>query len=402
MKKKMLLCLLAFLVLPILSGCARTVKEEDVVVWEDGGVFSFTADKEKEWDGPVFGGENVEGFEGFTYLREDQVTWQPDEDELAEGKEREEVTVYMPGSESRSAREEYIVANQGSVSVGVELEPYLTWDAYKYPLEEKLNKWVQTNFSSYYAQVYRDLIITEAQPCAKGYVATVEYCDTIGWGTEYYSEFKTYYLAELDKGELVLITIDITTLDTSSETDAIVEELENYYQIDIHWDEKRAVQKYVDYAANPTENTYTTGNFLFELPMGWRPDGDLTSQIWVYAPNGDSASAGCMISIDEESIGAWKTVDLEAIIADNTEEALEKSLNAEVSDYRAEICETGLGEAAKITYVVRNTEKDAEITMYVVASDMYVYTIMAMDTADAVDSARDALDGMMENGKIQY
>lgn len=418
MKKKVVLCFMLGCMMAAFAGCSSKETKEaaatEAVTEEDSDGKDSRSDKEadtetgeeteegKASDGPVLGGENVEGYEGFEYLYEEILMTETEENKDTGKKERKKVTVYIPDDEYTRADGNYAYSNSLGVNFRVELEPYIRYDADDYLPEENLDEYVANKYDPFYTADYKDLIITEAEEAADGVISTVEYCRYNEWDEVYYAVFCTYYLAELESGETVLVTVEVTSSETTGKTEKLLAELEQFYQFDINWDADRAEKKCADYAENGTENTYSTGSLLFELPEGWEEDDDLSSyETRVYAPDGDSEFAGCMVTIYEEYVSYDEEVNPNAVIETLTEEAMEESLEVEITNYATEICDTGLGEAAKITYSIEDGENSAIATMYVVSSDYYVYRLMSLETPDATESAQIVLDGIMATGQIR-
>ncbi len=359
--------------------------------------------KSKKSDGPVLGGDDVEGYEGFEYLYEELLMTDTEENEETGKKERKKLTVYIPDDDYATASGDYAYANSMGVNFRVELEPYIRYDEEDYLPEENLAYHLENQYDPFYTAEYKDLVIGDVEVLENDAVtAIVEYCEYNEWDEEYFTVFTTYYLVELENGETVLVTVEIDDSETTGKTDFLIEELEQFYQFDIDWDKDRAEQKRTNYAANETENTYSTGSFLFELPMGWKEDTDISDyETRVYSPDGDMAFSGCMVAIAEEYLSYDETVDLQAVIDEYSEEELAADMGAEVTEYAAEICDTALGKAAKISYAVEMDGESAQSVIYVIATDHDVYTFMAMQTEGAEEDAIVVLDGIIATGQIR-
>lgn len=418
MKRKVVLCFMLGCMMAAFAGCGSAETKEvtaTVAETEEDGEGKDSRGEEAEEveteekveekkvsDGPVLGGENIEGYEGFAYLYEELLMTETEENKETGKKERKKLTVYIPDDEYATADGNYAYSNSMGVNFRVELEPYLRYDADDYLPEENLDDYLANVYDPFYTADYKDMVITEAEETGDGVAATVEYCRYNEWDEVYYSVFCTYYLAELEGGETVLVTVEITSTDVTGKTERLLEELEQFYQFDINWDEERANQKSADYAENGTENTYSTGSLLFDLPEGWKEDSELsTYDMPVYAPKGDSSFAGCMVSVYEDYLSYDEDVDLAALVDSAGEEMIKEALGENVSDYSSEICDTGLGKAAKITCSVTDGEYSANIVMYIVVSDYNIYRLMSLDTPEAVESAQMVLDGIMATGQLR-
>lgn len=417
MKKRVVLCFMLACMMTAFAGCGLAETKEAAATAaeteEDGdGKDSRAEDADKEEseekeekktsDGPVLGGENVEGYEDFAYLYEELLMTETEENKETGKKERKKLTVYIPDDEYSTANGNYAYANTMGVNFRVELEPYLRYDAEDYLPEENLDEYVASKYDPFYTADYKDVVINPAEETADGVISTVEYCRYNDWDEVYYSVFCTYYLAELESGETVLVTTEITSSDVTGKTERLLDELEQFYQIDIYWDEEKANKKSADYAENGTENTYSTGSLLFELPEGWAEDDELsTYDMPVYAPEGDSGFAGCMVSVYEDYLGYNEDVDITVLVDSAGEELVKEALGESVTDFSTEICDTGLGKAAKIVCTVSEGEYSANVVMYIVVSDYNIYRIMSVDTPEAVESAAMVLDGIMATGQLR-
>lgn len=417
MKKKVVLCFMLACMMTAFAGCGLAeTKEAAVTVAEteedNEGKDSRAEDTDdedaedkeskKSFDGPVLGGENIEGYEDFAYLYEELLMTESEENKETGKKERKKLTVYIPDDEYSTANGNYAYANTMGVNFRVELEPYLRYDAEDYLPEENLDEYVASKYDPFYTADYKDVVINPAEETGEGVVSTVEYCRYNEWDEVYYSVFCTYYLAELESGETVLVTVEITSADVTGKTERLLDELEQFYQFEINWDEERANQKSADYAENGTDNTYSTGSLLFELPEGWEEDDDVSSyEMRVYAPEGDSSYAGCMVTVYEDYLGYGEEVDLRVLVDNSGEEIVKEALGESVSDYSSEICDTGLGKAAKITCTVSDSDYSANMVMYIFVSDYNIYRLMSLETPDSVESAAMVLDGIMATGQLR-
>lgn len=415
MKKKIVLSLLLGMMMSALTGCSAEKLEEtlsgvglkaDMTTEQEAEAVEEEKEKPAETEKakvPVLGGEAVEGYEGFAYLYEELLMTDTEENKETGKKERTNLVVYIPDDEYATASGNYAYANSMGVNFRIELDPYIRYDAEDYLPEENMEEYINNQYDPFYTAEYRDMVISEIEVSEnEGVRCTVEYCEYNEWDEEYHTVFATYYLAELENGKSVMVCAEIDDAEVTGKTAYLVEELEQFYQFDINWDRDRAEQKRLVYAANETENTYSTGSFLFELPKGWKEDRDVSDyEINVYAPDGDAEFSGCMIAIKEDYLSYGESVDVNGVIEDNAEEMLAQEMGALVSDYSAEICDTGIGKAAKITYTVEVAGESGQGTMYVVATEYDVYTLMAFQLENATEEAVVVLDGIMATGQIR-
>jgi len=420
MKKKILMGMLLGSMMFLFAGCGSAEKKEAVKeIVENVETVSVKEDAETTVDaeenteevkeetkstksGIVLGGSDVEGYEGFEYLYEELLMTETEENEETGKKERKNLIVYIPDDDYASANGDSAYANSMGIEFRVELEPYIRYNAEDYLPEENLDEYVASKYDPFFSTECKDLVITEATKAGDGYVSTVEYCSYNDWDKTYYAEFCTYYLVELETGETVLVSVVVNSEDVTGKTPGLIEELESFYCFEINWDKDRAEQKCTAYAENPTENKFSTGRLLFDLPEGWEKDRNIsTADEYIYAPDGDASFSGCMVGVRDEYLGYGEEINLEALVEEEGKEALKEMLGENVSNYTVEMCETGLGEAAKITCSVEEDGYEVKIVMYMIVDDYNLYRIMAMDTADETVSALPVLEDIIANAMLR-
>ena len=357
----------------------------------------------KKASGPVLGSDEAEGYDGFEYLYEEILMTDTEENEETGKKERKSLTVFMPDDDYATASGSYAYANSMGVYFKVELEPYLRYDAEDYLPEENLEEYINSNYDPFFTADYKDLVISEIEATDETSArCTVEYCEYDKWEEAYHTTFATYYLTELENGYTVLVEVEIDDAEVTGKTPKLVEELSQFYQFEIDWDADRAEQKRTAYAANETENTYSTGSMLFDLPLNWKEDTELSDyETMVFAPEGDAEFAGCMVSIYQDYLGYDEELDLQSILEEDGKAELEEGMDATVTDYNAEIVETGLGEAAVITYSIKDGSYSASGAMYFLSVDGYAYTMQALKTDEAAEDPFIVLDGILSTAQVR-
>ena len=414
MKKKVVLCFMLACMMTAFAGCGSAETKEVAATTaeteEDGegkggrseGAEAEAATEEtKSSDVPVLGAENVEGYDGFTYLYEDNLVKEIVENKETGEKKEKKVTVYIPDDKYTKAYGNYASVNILGVDFKAQFEPILIYDKEDYLPEEKLDYYVANEYRPAATRSYKDLLVNLAERTERGAVATVEYCKYDHFDEVYYAVFCTYYLAELESGESILVEIKVKSNDVTDKTEELIEELEQFYQFDIYWDEEKANHKIADYIENGPENTQYIGNLLFELPEGWEKDSDLSSyDIHVYAPEGDCFYSGCMLAFAKEFISSDEESDVRTFIDEGGWELLKEVLGDSSTDYTTELCDTAFGQAVKVMFAVEYEEIEAKGVWYIVVTDKYIYYLIACDTQEAVESAAMVLDGIMATGQL--
>ena len=283
MKRKNRVILLAC-VLILLAGCSQktdTVDESISVVSESEETVAETT----IYSGPTFEGNEDKEYEGFSHLFKGTL-W----DDAGN-----RYDVYIPGAEKSVHSDYWIDKEYLGVHFQMTINPY--YEDENDSLEKKLNDYIElfTMIDSYTSIEYRDYVITEPERVKNGVRVTVEYCLYDDIWQKYDSVFETYYLRELETGELVLIETEICSSDIQENTEELIWELEQFYQFDINWDRERAQQKSENCKGNSLTNPYRLEDFSFALPTGWKGDitlGNKYPSLQVYAPNGDAKDTG--------------------------------------------------------------------------------------------------------------
>ena len=357
----------------------------------------------KKATGIVLGSDEAEGYDGFTHLYEEILMTDTEENKETGKKERKSLTVFVPDDDYATASGNYAYANSMGVNFRVELEPYLRYDAEDYLPEENLEAYMESSYDPFYTTDYKDMVISDVEVVGDGAArCTVEYCEYDKWDEVYHTIFATYYLAELENGYTVLVEIEVDDAEVTGKTAALLDELSQFYQFEIDWDADRAKQKREAYAANETENRYSTGSMMFDLPLNWKEDTDLSDyETMVFAPEGDTEFYGCMISVYQDYLSYDEELDLEALIEAYGKDDLEDSMEATVTDCHAELVETALGETAKISYSVTDGDDEAYGVIYILSANGYAYTMQALMTEDALEDPFIVLDGILSTATVR-
>ncbi|MBQ3517402.1 MAG: hypothetical protein IJA29_09280, partial [Lachnospiraceae bacterium] len=199
-----------------------------------------------------------------------------------------------------------------------------------------------------------------------------------------------------------MVSIEIDSRTVTGKATLLIEELEQFYQFDINWDAERAEQKVSNFAENGSENTYSVGNLLFELPEGWDEEDNLSSyDAKVFAPGGDFVFSNAMIGISEQYMGYNEKFDLQMIVDEKAQDIIKGYLGVEVDEYTAELCKTNIGNAAKVTCSTTMNRVVGDIVIYFVTSDHNIYVIMAVQTDQATEDAVAVLEGIVTTGQIK-
>ena len=126
MKKRLLASIMAVCIVLSLVGC-DTKEEAAVSAIEETATEEVTTEETAATsDAPVFGGENAEGYEGFEYLREKNITSETKENNETGKKEGTSLCVYIPDEQNAIVYGRNAESTSLGVHFRVELNP--DWD----------------------------------------------------------------------------------------------------------------------------------------------------------------------------------------------------------------------------------------------------------------------------------
>ncbi|MGN0377600.1 MAG: hypothetical protein ACI4ED_08195 [Suilimivivens sp.] len=361
-----------------------------------------TAQKSK--DGvPVLGQEDIEDYEGFTYLYCENLRTQSEENKETGKMESKSLPVFIPQSDYVYVSMDYASVEKLGVTFRVELEPSIRYDQEDYLTYENLEYYVEGEFDPFYTSQYKDVVLGEVEDIDRNTARmTAEVCYYNEYYDSYSPVFNTYFLKTLENDCTVLVEISINGDDVTGKTPELLEELEAFYEFEIDWDKERADKKVEDFLASGGDNTFSTGYLLFELPEGWSKDTEVSEyDTPVYAPDGDADFAGCFIALYEEYVGynAFKGVE------NSTDELVEivqqyldeEGVKAEVSSYG----ETCLGTAILSVMTVDDEEMGTAVFhIYWIFNDSYMYKVTAVAVDGATDNPFVVAEGILKDGQV--
>jgi hypothetical protein len=417
MKKKIVMCLIVSCMAVVMWGCgalrlpvptANTGTEAEV----DGNAEEKEDTNEKEEEEqeesasgtPVLGQEDIDGYEGFTYLYDEILRTDSEANKETGKMEKKQITVYIPQADYTSVNRSNAYSTALGVTLEVELEPYIQYDMKDYLVTENLECYLEEYYDPFYTANYKDMVKSEVEEIGENAArATVEYCEYDSWDDKYITFFVTYYLVELED-KMVLVTTTVNESGVTGKTPKLLEELEAFYQFEIDWDAKRAEQKRNDYLASGGDNTYSTGYLLFQLPENWALDNENSSyDSSLYAPEGDSGDAGCGIVLMNKYLGSDEIQSVNDFIAnkDIAEEYVKELAGDYVDDIDISSCDTCLGKAAKFVYDISAGNDKAKCEMYYIPSEYDLYIIYVFQTGDGIEDPFPVAADILENGQVR-
>lgn len=354
---------------------------------------------------PVLGQDDIDGYEGYTYLYCEKLRTQSEKNEATGKMESSELSVFIPEDEYVWVDMESASGEKLGVSFKVELNPIIRSDAEDYTMSENLDYLLEYEFDPFYTEEYKDVVISDAELLDEHTArATVEYCEYDSYDDSCSPVFCTYLLKELDESRTVYVSLSIDGTEVTGKTPELLAEMEQFYELDINWDQERADQKLEAYLASGGDNSFSTGYLLFELPDGWKRDnemGDYSS--YVYAPGGNASAAGCFISFQEDYLGygIMSGFDPERdsdMLLEVVETYLEQEeLSGEVSYYG----ETCLGPAVLTVLSMDAGEYGSSVFhIYWIFDDSNMYRISAVALGDSEENPFVIVEDILENGQV--
>ena len=288
----------------------------------------------------------------------------------------------------------------------VSLNPYIQFKQENYTLKENLEHYAEIVYDEFYTTSYKDFTISEVEELENGARVTANYCIYDKWNDSYIPVYCTFFLTELSNDEMVMVITEVNLEDATKKTDEIIAELETFYEFNIDWDAETA-QNRLDYFLQNTNldiQTVTTGFLMFDLPVEWERDlsyGD--NRYFAYAPYGDSAFAGCVISIIREYMGS-ENIDLEEYLSDTdkTKEFFREKFegnayNLEITDYGT----TCLGRAMKVSFQTIEEDYEDKTEIYIITSGVYAYTVTVTALPDCTEDVFSMAEDILENGIVK-
>ena len=370
-----------------------------------------TDDKDDEAKKPaagMLGTDFDENYDGFEYLYCELLMTESEENKETGKMESQKLNVFIPNGDYTSVNRDTAYADELGVDFRVTLNPYIRYEQDDYTVKENMEYFLSYEYDPFYCTSYKDLVISEAEGDKTSAKACVNFCYYDEWDDTYIPVYCTYYLVELSKDMTVLVEVEIMASDVTGKTEELLAELETFYGFDIDWNEAAAQQKLDNFLANGVTDTVTcsTGYLMFEMPKGWEEDysyGDYSN--YAFAPDGDFASAGCVISISREYLG-MDSFDASEIV--NNEEQVKEIFkdengedlydNLQVTAYG----ETCLGTAVKISFSATEGSLTAVSQWYFISDgNGYMYVVEATKLADCETDIFTMVEDILANGTVK-
>ena len=362
----------------------------------------------EEVKGVFLGGDFETDYDGFTYLYCEELATEATQNETTGKMEKQEIAVFIPIGDYSSVNRDTAYSEKMGVDFRVSLNPYIRYDGTDYLVSENLQYFLENEYDPFYSTDYKNLYISEIENTKDGAKATVSYCYYDQWNQTYIPQYVTYYLNEVSKDITVLVEVKVDLAEATGKTPALLAELEEFYGFDIEWDEKEAKDMVEQFLADKDHQneTFSTGYLMFTLPSDWDRDyeyGDYSE--YAYAPTGDAAFAGCVISFSREYMGSDSFNIADVFSSEEETQAYMEYLREilgegvkqiDISDYG----NTCMGNAIKVTYEITD-DMQGNVQWYMITDEDYAYSMQVVALSDCDIDVSEIAENILQNGILK-
>lgn len=349
----------------------------------------------KKASGVVFGSDEAKGYTGFEYLMEELVSTSD-----TKSGDKVSLSAFVPDGDYPSVSGSRARCDRMGVTVEVDIDPYLQSKWQDYTMQENLEEYVENDLS--YSDYYGIEIGEVEQSGDDSVICEISFMDYTSWENEYKPFYEIYCLRDMGNGVMAIIDIRIEAEETTGKTQALLDELSSFYEIEIGWDESFADAKREAFENSDEFNAdaFNLGYISFELPEDWDKDEDESSyKETCFGPKGDIYGIG-YISVTKDYASEKNTIDAMLSDIEYTKSFFEEQSGA--ADLELEdMGETFLGRTLKIEFV---DEGDTCI-IYMAQDDYTYYEIDAViwegEGKEAEAKVREAVDMLFETGTMR-
>lgn len=322
MKKKAIALLLIVAMTAGLCGCGSRSDVESVDILEDreqaedsGEEEAVEEEKEdgieeesvnhdrtsSSIDGVTFGSDKAAGYDGFKYLVEQTISTSD-----TESGEEVSYSVYVPDSDDILLGEYHAGSDLMGVYLTVNIEPDhmeygIDGDSLKDCLENFVE--IQENNMTYGGYDYYGISVGEVETVTDNMaVCEMSWLLYFQSDEKYYPFYMLYAAQDMGDGVIALIEIFIVDYETTDESQAVVDEVADFYGIEIGWDSTFAETKTAEFKDSDEyrPDAFDLGYMSFMLPEGWEWDiahSSASDNGYIFAPGGDMMSSDVNIAI---------------------------------------------------------------------------------------------------------
>ena len=362
----------------------------------------------EEVKGVFLGGDFETDYDGFTYLYCEELSTETTQNETTGKMEKQEIPVFIPIGDYSSVNRDTAYSEKMGVDFRVSLNPYIRYDGTDYLVSENLQYFLESEYDPFYSTDYKNLHISEIENTKDGAIATVSYCYYDQWNETYIPQYVTYYLNEVSKDITVLVEVKVDLAEATGKTPELLAELEEFYGFDIEWDEKEAKDMVEQFLADKDHQneTFSTGYLMFSLPSDWDRDYEYGNYSeYAYAPAGDAAFAGCVISFSREYMGSDSFNITDVLSSEEETEAYMEYLREilgegvkqiDISDYG----NTCMGNAIKVTYEITD-DMQGNVQWYMITDEDYAYSMQVVTLSDCDIDLSEIAENILKNGILK-
>lgn len=420
MKKRILTMVLACTIALSMAGCGKyqlvRVEEEDKqaaealktadetsAAFEEAEEESEEIEEEKP-EYPVLG-DNVEGYDGFAYLYDEVLTTDAELNEEKNTMKKDSVVVYIIQDEYNYVSRSSASSSRAGVSLYVDVNPYMMTYNDDNTIAENLEKLVEEDYSQFNTTEYKDIVISEPEGGIDWARMTVSCIKYLEWDDSYDVLYDTYYYKQLSDSLGVSVNISVSKNDSTGKTQEILDEVSDFYELDIMWEPDEAAKKLENYLSSGVkENTVTTGFMTFNLPEGWKEDEELTDySTYFYAPSGITVSNDGYIYVSDEYVSDEINIEIFNGNEDLAKEMLQQSEGIEnIENVSTEsIGNTAIGKTVLIKADWSLSKSKVNINYYLGQKGYYVYTVVGVEIDGSDVGALDAAADIVENAAVK-
>lgn len=210
----------------------------------------------------------------------------------------------------------------------------------------------------------------------------------------------TWYLVDLNEEQTLMIHAEVCYEDVTENTEKIINELEEYYEIKIKYDEVAASDKIEAFINNDGMQTVTYNNLTFDIPSNWAKDTVMSEgSIVCYAPDGNVESQMCGIMLQQQSGGF---VSDKGQLLDNKDQFLQilrESTGMSINNLKiTDAGESFIGGTVKVTFDMVYAGTTQHFTAYIGLNTSRLNMIAAFGIGNGINIAEEVLEDIMKNG----
>lgn len=307
----------------------------------------------------------------------------------------------IPKAGTESTQDNVLEVSKDGVCLELAINPYIRAGKESTPIYESLRELVEGSYNLNAHPDYKEVNIGNMEDIsAEGARTEVSYVDASDKKAKAYDS--TWYLIDLNEEQTLLLHVDISYADVNSNTENLIAELEDYYEIKICYEEdgvQKNAAEYDDNSMVPTR-TFTHGSISFELPEDWKIDSAYSSSTTTnYSPSDiDGSAYGITVSQHTFSTTADKSIYFEK--QDLIEAMMMQMTGSAASDLVIEDAgSTFLGDSVLVSFKVSFRGLSQRYLAYYGIKGNQVNMVAAYGVGTHYDTMCEILDDIMRNGR---